>query len=78
MIPFKNKNQSMEQFLSNPHIARMMSQVTEEEKPQVMQMLHRIFAAGESMNMMVSAAVSNPAVVEHINNKVNKDSGSGS
>ena len=77
MIPFKSKNQSMEQFLSNPHIARMMSQVTEEEKPQVMQMLQRIFAVGESMNMMFSTAMSNPAVVEHLNNKVNKDSGSG-
>jgi len=78
MIPYKNKNESMEQFLSNPHVKRMMDQVTEEERPQVMQMLHRIFAVGESMGSMFSTAMSNPAVVQHLDNKVNNSGESGS
>ena len=78
MIPYNNKNISMDQFLSNPHVARLMSQVTEEEKPHVMQMLKRIFSMGDSMNMMFSTAMSNPAVTEQLNATVKKGDGSGS
>lgn len=69
MIPFKRKNELMEQFLSNPHVAEMMSRLSEEEKPQVMQTLSRIFTIGESMNMMVSTAMANPEVAKSLNGK---------
>jgi len=70
MIPFKNKNQSMQDFLENPYVKQLMSQLTEEQKPEVMAMLNRVFAAGESMNMMVSAAMSSPAVRQKIDERI--------
>lgn len=76
MIPYKTKNESMEQFLSNPYVKNLMAQVTEEERPQVMQMLQRIFAMGESMGMMVSAGMSNPEVAKHFNKTGPGESGS--
>lgn len=75
MIPYKTKNESMEQFLSNPHVKQLMSQVTEEERPQVMQMLHRIFAMSESMGMMVSTAMASPEVAKHFDKTGPRESG---
>ena len=76
MIPYKTKNESMEQFLSNPYVKQLMTQVSEEERPQVMQMLQRIFSVGESMGMMVSTAISNPEVAKHFNKTGTGESGS--